>query len=86
MGWHADGTSSEAFHIRLRVYCPHDGAREIRLYASYADANAVRLRLQSSETSWRHISALYEIPGGWAWTMCQECPAEDSRYRRAVGA
>ena len=80
MGSDADGTSSEAFHIRLRLYCHHAGAREIRLYASYADANTVRLRLQSSD--WRHISALYEIPGGWAWTMCQECPAEG----RAVGA
>lgn len=82
MGPNAGGTFSEAVHTRLRRYCDHDGAREIRLYASYADANAVRLRIQSSDGSWRHISSLYEISGGWAWTMCQECPAE---RRRAVG-
>jgi hypothetical protein len=81
MGPHADGTSSEAFHTRLRSYCPHTGAREIRMYASYADANGVRLRMQSSDNGWRHVSTLYEIPGGWAWTLCQECPAE---RRRAV--
>ena len=85
MGANADGTSSEAFHTRLRRYCAHDGAREIRLYTSYADANAVRLRLQSSERTWRHISVLYEISGGWAWTMCQDCPADSGRPRRAVG-
>lgn len=85
MGPDADGRFPEAFHTRLRLYCNHDGAREIRLYTSYADANAVRLRVQSSERGWRHISALYEIPGGWAWTMCQDCPAESSRSRRAVG-
>jgi hypothetical protein len=84
MGSDAVGSSSQAFHTRLRLYCEHSGAREIRLYTSYADANAVRLRLQSSERDWRHISALYEIPGGWAWTMCQECPAEGTR--RAIGA
>lgn len=85
MGQDADGRSSEAFHTRLRRYCIHDGAREIRLYTSYADANAVRLRLSSADGDGQHISALYEIPGGWAWTMCQECPVEDRRGRRAVG-
>ena len=85
MGPGADGASSGAYRTRLRHYCPHDSAREIRLYTSYADANGVRLRLQSSDPEWRHISVLYEIPGGWAWTMCQECPAESSRPRRAVG-
>jgi hypothetical protein len=85
MGANADGASSDAFHTRLRHYCAHDSAREIRLYTSYADANSVRLRLQSSDAAWRHVSALYEIPGGWAWTMCQECPVESARSRRAVG-
>ena len=81
MGPDADGTSSEAFHTRLRSYCAHASAREIRMYSSYADANGVRLRTQASDNGWRHVSALYEIPGGWAWTLCQECPAE---RRRAV--
>ena len=80
----ADGTFSEAFHTRLRRYCMHDGAREIRMYSSYADANGVRLRLQSADNGWRHVSGLYEIPGGWAWTLCHECPAADAgRVRRA---
>jgi hypothetical protein len=86
MGANADGAFSGAFHTRLRHYCGHDGAREIRMYTSYADANGVRLRLQSSDHGWRHVSGLYEIPGGWAWTLCQECPASDAlRVRRAVG-
>jgi hypothetical protein len=84
MGPDADGTSSEAFHTRLRSYCAHKGAREIRMYTSYADANGVRLRMQSSNNDWRHVSALYEVPGGWAWTLCHECPADASRNRRAV--
>jgi len=82
----AEGPFSEAFHTRLRSYCAHPSAREIRMYTSYADANGVRLRLQSSDHGWRHVSVLYEIPGGWAWTLCQECPAADAgRFRRAVG-
>jgi hypothetical protein len=89
MGQDHDGASPGTFHTRLRHYCAHDGAREIRLYTSYADANGVRLRLQSSpESSWRHVSQLYEIPNGWAWTVCNECPAEAERARssnRAVG-
>lgn len=58
------------------------------MYTSYADANGVRLRLHSAETGWRHVSALYEIPNGWAWTICNSCPAEAARgrpVRRAVG-
>jgi hypothetical protein len=85
MGPDADGGSSEAFHTRLRRYCAHESAREIRMYTAYADANGVRLRFQSSDHGWRHVSGLYEIPGGWAWTLCQECPAADAgRVRRAV--
>ena len=84
MGPDADGTLSEALHTRLRRYCTHDGAREIRVYSSYADANSVRLRLQSTGDGWRHVSGLYEIPGGWAWTLCRECGAADARVRRAV--
>jgi hypothetical protein len=86
MGPDAAGASSGAFHTRLRRYCAHDSAREIRMYSSYADANGVRLRVESSDHGWRHVSVLYEIPGGWAWTLCQECPAADAgRFRRAVG-
>jgi hypothetical protein len=82
----AEGTFSEAFHTRLRHDCAHPGAREIRMYTSYADANGVRLRLQSLDQGWRHVSGLYEIAGGWAWTLCWECRAEDvGRFRRAVG-
>jgi hypothetical protein len=58
------------------------------MYTSYADANGVRLRVQSAEGGWRHVSGLYEIPNGWAWTLCNECPAEAERARplhRAVG-
>jgi len=89
MGADDDGASSGAFRTRLRQYCAHDGAREIRLYTSYADANGIRLRLQvSSDSPWRHVSQLYEIPNGWAWTLCNECPADAERARssnRAVG-
>jgi hypothetical protein len=63
------------------TYCPHDGAREIRMYMPYADANAVRLRLRlvvAADPRWRHVSAIYEIPNGWAWTLCNECPAEEA--------
>ena len=85
MGPDTNARFSEAYHTRLRHYCTHDGAREIRMFSSYADANAVRLRLQSADHGWRHVSGLYEIPGGWAWTLCQECPAADAdRMRRAV--
>jgi hypothetical protein len=80
-----DGASAEAFHTWVRHYCGHAGAREIRMYTSYADANSVRLRVQSSDNGWRHVSGLYEIPNGWAWTVCNECPADAGRARRAVG-
>ena len=62
--------------------CPHDGAREIRTYMPYGEANAVRLRLRlvlADDPRWRHISAIYEIPHGRAWTLCHECPEEDRR-------
>jgi hypothetical protein len=55
-------------------YCEHAGARQIRLYMSYADANTIRLRAaQASESRPTHVSWLYAIPGGWAWTICREC-------------
>jgi hypothetical protein len=88
MGHNGDRTASEPFHTHVRQYCGHAGAREIRMYTSYADANGVRLRLQSEDHGWRHISGLYEIPSGWAWTVCHECPADAERVRaprRAVG-
>jgi hypothetical protein len=85
----SDGASSEQFHTHLRPYCGHAGAREIRMYTAYADANGVRLRLISStDNRWRHVSMLYEIPNGWAWTICDECPADASgagQRRRAAG-
>jgi len=52
------------------------------MYMPYAEANAVRLRLRlvlAGDPRWRHISAIYEISHGWGWTLCNECPAEDSR-------
>jgi hypothetical protein len=56
------------------TYCAHDGAREIRLYFPYADANAIRLRAAQTVTGENlHVSRLYAIPGGWAWTVCREC-------------
>jgi hypothetical protein len=67
---------------RLFSYCAHDGAREIRMYMPYGEASAVRLRLcpvLARDPRWRHISAIHEIPHGWAWTLCNECPAGDSR-------
>jgi hypothetical protein len=48
----------------------------------YGEANAVRVRLRlvlAGDPRWRHISAIYEIPHGWAWTLCHECPEEDRR-------
>jgi hypothetical protein len=69
---------------RMPRYCAHDSAREIRMYMPYGEANAVRLRLMlSGEPRWRHVSVLYEIANGWAWTLCNECPAE--ARREAVG-
>ena len=57
-----------------RRYCEHAAAREIRLYMAYAEANTVRIRCaQSAATANAHVSWLYEIPGGWAWTICREC-------------
>jgi hypothetical protein len=65
-------------------YCPHEAAREIRMYMPYAEANAIRFRLiRAGDPRWRHVSAIYEIPHGWAWTLCNECSpgarAEDVR-------
>ncbi len=66
-------------------YCPHERAREIRMYMPYGEANAVRLRLvMAGDPRWRHVSAIYQIPNGWAWTLCAECPAADRR--EALGA
>jgi hypothetical protein len=55
-------------------YCDHEGAREIRLYGPYADANAARLRLaEAASVQELHVSRLYPIPGGWGWTLCRQC-------------
>jgi hypothetical protein len=70
--------------VRLRSYCAHPHAREIRLYSSYAEANAVRLRLMlAQDHAWRHVSTIYEIPGGWAWTVCDRCDANAPRTAAA---
>jgi hypothetical protein len=54
------------------------------MYMPYAEANAVRLRLiLARDPRWRHVSAIYEIPHGWAWTLCDECPGQTQR--EAVG-
>ena len=69
---------------RAPRYCPHDSAREIRMYMPYGEANAVRLRLVlAGDPRWRHVSAIYQTARGWAWTICNECPAAD--HREAVG-
>jgi hypothetical protein len=54
------------------------------MYMPYGEANAIRLRLMlAGEPNWRHVSPVYEIPNGWAWTLCNDCPAE--ARREAVG-
>jgi hypothetical protein len=56
------------------TYCGHDGAREIRMYSPYADANATRLRSMGAAIADNlHVSRLYAVPGGWGWTICREC-------------
>jgi hypothetical protein len=60
-------------------YCDHRSARQIRVYMPYADANTVRLRAAQAESPGVHVSWLYEIPGGWAWTSCRECRSRDLR-------
>ena len=56
------------------AYCGHDGAREIRIYVPYGDANATRLRsTEAAVFENLHVSRLYAIPGGWGWTICREC-------------
>ena len=84
----ANGSNPARFpasHPRQHRYCPHDGAREIRMYTAYGEANAVRLRVVlAGDPRWRHVSTVYEIPNGWAWTICNECPAADAR-RAAIG-
>jgi hypothetical protein len=61
-------------------YCPHDSAREIRMYMPYGEANGVRLRfILAGDPRWRHVSTIYEIPRGWGWTLCNECPVEARR-------
>jgi len=72
-------------NLHAPSYCAHDRAREIRMYMPYAEANAIRLRLvlAAGEGRWRHVSTIYQIPNGWAWTLCNECPPHDAR-REAV--
>jgi len=61
-------------------YCEHPSARHIKLYLPYADANVIRVRTsQGPESQGAHVSWLYEIPGGWGWTICRECRARDAR-------
>ena len=61
-------------------YCEHASARHIRLYLPYAEANTIRLRAsQAAASQASHVSWLYEIPGGWGWTICRECRAREAR-------
>ena len=63
-------------------YCEHASARQIRVYMPYAEANTIRLRAAQSPASVNaHVSWLYEIAGGWAWTICRDC-----RVRMRQGA
>jgi hypothetical protein len=63
-------------------YCEHAAARHIRVYLPYADANAIRLRAALvSGTGTAHVSWLYEVPGGWGWTICSDC---ESRARKSA--
>jgi hypothetical protein len=65
---HTNGRSS------TNGYCEHAAARHIRVYLPYAEANAVRLRAtQAPGSHGAHVSWLYEIPGGWGWTICRDC-------------
>ena len=53
--------------------CHHEGARHIRLFIPYADANVIRMRLAAS-TDGAYVSPIYRLPGdGWGWTMCPTC-------------
>ena len=66
--------------VERNGYCDHASARQIRVYMSYADANTIRLRTaQAAGSPVAHVSWLYEIPGGWAWTVCRECRVRERR-------
>ena len=55
-------------------YCEHASARRIRVYLPYAEANTIRLRAaQANGSRDAHVSWLYEVPGGWGWTIRPEC-------------
>jgi hypothetical protein len=65
-------------NVERGSYCGHPSAREIRLYMPYADANTIRLRAaQAPGAPPVHVSWLYEIPGGWAWTVCRDCRSRE---------
>ena len=62
-------------------YCGHASARHIRLYLPYAEANTIRLRsVPTLLTNDTHVSWLYQIPGGWGWTVCRECRRRNLKY------
>jgi hypothetical protein len=64
----------------IHGYCDHDSARRIRVYMPYADANTLRLRVAQAPHLWNsHVSSLYQVPGGWGWTICRECRARERR-------
>jgi hypothetical protein len=72
------GAAAASPNIERSSYCGHPLAREIRLYMPYADANTVRLRsAQAPGSPAAHVSWLYEIPGGWAWTICPDCRSRE---------
>jgi hypothetical protein len=53
--------------------CDHKSRRVIRLRWPYAEANLVRARLISDTGSRFEVSPLYEMEGGWAFSICREC-------------
>jgi hypothetical protein len=58
--------------------CTHVSHRTLRLFLSYAEANAVRVSFKSGLRSERvAVSPLRRIEGGWSFTMCERCLASD---------
>ena len=71
--------------VQRATYCGHDGAREIRIYAQYAEANATRLRTtEAAAFDKLHVSRLYAVPGGWGWTICRECRSLERAHQRSA--
>lgn len=57
-----------------RCGCTHPSHRTLRLFISYAEANAVRISLKASARSDRvAVSPLRRVEGGWSFSMCEQC-------------